>query len=169
MTIGFGAVAAAAGLVALALFDAGELAVTVGVRLGALALLALVAALVLGWSPLVPLSLALVGAAYATHLGLDDPALDAKAPLLGAGLLLTAELAYWSLEERERVVTEPGESLRRFGLLAGLALGALLAGAGLLAVSDLARASGLALDMLGAVAAAAALLVVVLLARRELA
>jgi len=130
------------------------------------ALVALVVGLVLGWSPLLPVSIGALGAAYAVHLAVDDPALDSKVPLLGVGLLLTAELAYWSLEERDRVATEPGESLRRVGLLAGLALGALGAGAGLLAVSDLARAGGLAIDVLGAVAAATALLVVVLLARR---
>ncbi len=145
---------------------AGDLAVVVGVRLGALALLALVAALVLGWSVLIPLALGLLGAAYATHLGLDDPSLDATAPLFGAGLLLTAELAYWSLEERARVVSEPGEPLRRLGLLLVLAIVALGAGAGLLAVADLARAGGLALDLLGAAAAAAALFVFVVVARR---
>ena len=136
-------------------------------RLCAVAFVALVAALVLGWSLLIPLSLGLLGAAYATHLGLDDPSLDASAPLFGAGLLLTAELGYWSLEERDRVVAEPGEQLRRLALVVCLALGALAAGAGLLAVADLARTEGLAIDVLGAAAAAAALLVVVLLARRS--
>jgi hypothetical protein len=150
----------------LALVGAGDTAVVVGVRLGALGLLALVAAIVLGWSPLVPLSLGLLGAAYATHLALDDPSLDATAPVFGVGLLLTAELAYWSLEERDRVASEPGEQLRRLGLLLVLAIVALAAGAGLLAVADLARAGGLAVDLLGAVAAAAALFVLVVVARR---
>ncbi len=155
-----------AALGALALVGAGDLALAIGIRLCALALVALLAAIVLGWSPLVPLSLALLGAAYATHLALDDPTLDTAAPLVGAGLLLAGELAYWSVEERESVVSEPGEQLRRFALLVALALAALAAGAGLLAVADLARAGGIALDIIGAAAAAAALLVVVLFARR---
>jgi hypothetical protein len=130
------------------------------------ALLALLAAVVLGWSSLVPASLLLLGAAYATHLAADDTALEAKAPLVAAGLLVTAELAYWSLEERDGLRADPGESLRHLGLVALLALGGLVAGSTLLAVSDLARAEGLALDLLGAAAAAGVLLVVVLHARR---
>jgi len=150
----------------VALLGADDLAVKVGIRLCALAFLALVAAVVLGWRPLVALSVGLVGAAYAVHLAADDPSLDARAALLGAGLLLTAELAYWSLEEQERAAAEPGESFRRLGLLLGLALGALGGGIALLIVADLIRTGGLAIDLLGAAAAAAALLVVVALARR---
>ena len=155
------------GLSTVALVGADDLAIVVGVRLVALAFLSMVTAVVLGWSPLVSLSVGLVGAAYATHLALDDPSLDAKAALLGAGLLLTAELGYWSLEEREHVADEPGEAFRRLGLLIGLAFAALGAGAALLAVSDLARTGGLAVDLVGAAAAASALLVVVLVARRS--
>lgn len=155
------------GLSIVALVGADDLAIVVGVRIVALAFLSMVAAVVLGWSPLVALSVGLVGAAYATHLALDDPSLDAKAALLGAGLLLTAELGYWSLEEREHVADEPGEAFRRLGLLIGLAFAALGAGAALLAVSDLARTGGLAVDLVGAAAAASALLVVVLVARRS--
>jgi hypothetical protein len=150
----------------LALADGGDVALAVGVRLVALALLALVGALVLGWSPLVPVSLLLLGSAYSTHLAADDPALDVRAPLIAAGLLLTAELAYWSLEERDEIHAERGESLRHLGVVAALGLGGLVAGGALLAVADLARAEGLAIDLLGAVAAAGALLVVVLYARR---
>jgi hypothetical protein len=155
------------GLAVLVLVDAEDVALVVGVRLCAIAFLALVAAIVLGWSPLVPVSIGLVGAAYALHLAADDPSLDAKAALLGAGLLLTAELAYWSLEERERVAAEPGESFRRLGLLLGIALAVLVAGIALLIVSDAIRTGGLAVDLVGAAAAAAALLVVVLFARRS--
>jgi hypothetical protein len=153
-------------LAVVALVGADDVAVGVGIRLCGVAFLALVAAVVLGWHPLVGLSVGLVGAAYAVHLAADDPSLEAKAALLGAGLLLTAELAYWSLEEREQVVSEPGESFRRLGLLFGLALAVLAAGSALLIVSDAVRTGGLAVDLVGAAAAAAALLVVVLFARR---
>ena len=137
-----------------------------GVRLAAISLLALLAALALGWSSFVPISIALLGAAYATQLGVDDAPLDVKAPLFGAGLLVTAELAYWSLEERDRVESDPGEWLRRLGVVVALGLAALVAGGALLATADLARTRGLAIDLVGAAAAAAALLVVVLTARR---
>jgi hypothetical protein len=133
----------------------------VDVRLCIVALLALVAALVLAWPPLVPGALVLLGAAYATQLVIDDEPLDLRAPFFAAGLIATAELAYWSLEERENVRGEPGDALRRLGLLALLVLGALSVGAVLLAATDAMRAGGLAVDLLGAAAAAALLLIVV--------
>ena len=129
-------------------------------------MLALVAAVVLGWSSLVPASIVLIGSAYAVHLALDDPTLDTRAPLLAAGLLLAAELAYWSLEERQNVRTEAREQLRRLTVVAALALGSLFVGAVLLAVADVARTRGLAVDLVGAAAAAGALLLLVLVARR---
>jgi hypothetical protein len=120
----------------------------------------------LGWARLIPLSLALLGAVYALYLSADDAALDPAAPVFAAGLLVIAELAYMSLEEREEIPAEPGEALRRGAFIAALGLGALLVSSGLLALADVVRAGGLAVDLLGAVAAAAALLVVVALARR---
>jgi hypothetical protein len=138
----------------------------VGVRVAAIALVALVAALVLGWSSLLPASLLLLGGIYAAELGVDDAALDGASPVFAAGLYVTAELGYWSLEERERVRAEPGEGLRRAGFVAALGLGALLIASVLLVVVDAIRAGGLAVDLLGAAAAAAALLAVVVLARR---
>ena len=92
--------------------------------------------------------------------------LDTLAPLLAAGLLLAAELAYWSLEERQNVRTEAREQLRRLAVVAALALGSLFVGAVLLAVADVARTRGLAVDLVGAAAAAGALLLLVLVARR---
>ena len=128
---------------------------------------ALVAAVVLGWSPLVPAALSLVGAAYATHLALDDPPLDVRAAALAALLLLAAELAYWSLEEDDGVLADPGDALRRLGAVLVLAVSALLVAASLLALVDLVRARGLAIDLLGAAAAAGALLALVLAGSRR--
>jgi hypothetical protein len=153
-------------LVAAALGGAGDTAVEVGARLAAASLLALVAGLVLGWSPLVPLSLVLLGATYATQLVADDAALDAKSPLFGAGLFLAAELAYWSLDERDHVQGDPGDAPRRVAVVALLGLGALVACGALLAIADGVNAHGLASDLVGTAAAAAALLLIVLVARR---
>jgi hypothetical protein len=150
----------------LVLADAGETAGGVGAQLCAAAFLALLVSLVLGWAALGTVSLVLLGAAYAVHLSIDDVALDARAPLFAAGLLMTAELCYWSLEERERVRGEPGDGFRRLGFVALLGLGALFVGAVLLAVVDLGRTGGLAVDLVGAAAAAAVLLALVLAARR---
>lgn len=139
----------------------------VGFRVAAVALLALVAALVLGWPSLVPAPIVLLGGLYGAQLAVDDAALDAAAPLVAAGLLVTAELAYWSLEEREGVRADPGEALRRLAFVAVLALGALLVAAVLLALVDAVRAGGLAVDLVGALSAATALIAAVLFARRR--
>jgi hypothetical protein len=159
------ACAGAAAVFALA--RAGDLATAIGARIAAGALLCLVAALVLGLPRLVPLSLVLVGAAYAVYLLVDDAPLDPAAPVFTAAILVSAELAYWSLEERERVRTDPGEALRRVALLAAFATLALVLSGALLALADSAGAQGLAIDLLGAGAAAAALLTIVLYARRS--
>jgi hypothetical protein len=137
------------------------------VRLSAVAVVVLVAALVLRRPRLVPLSLALLGACYALYLGVDDPPLDVAAAVFAAGLFLTAELAYWSLDEREGVRAETQEAFRRTAIVALLGAGALLVSAAVLALADVVRAQGVALDIAGAAAAAAALLIVVLAGRAE--
>jgi hypothetical protein len=126
-----------------------------------------VAALVLEQPWLVPVSLVSLGGLYGLQLAVDDVALDSAAALVAAGLLVTAELAYWSLEERERVKTEPGEGVRRFAFVALFGLGALVVSALLLGLVDAVGTAGLAVDLVGTAAAAAALLAVVLAARRR--
>lgn len=131
-------------------------------RLALAALVILLAALVLGSPRLVPLSLVLAVAGYETQLAWDDAPLDAAAPVLAAGLYLVAELAYWSLEERDRAPGDPGEGLRRAAFVAALGAGALVMGASLLALVDAVQAQSLAFDVLGAAAAAAVLAAIVL-------
>jgi len=129
----------------------------VAVRLAAVAALPLLAAVVNGWAPLVPVAVALAGGAYAGQLALDDAPLDVSAPAIAVGLLLAAELAYWSLDERQRIRGEAGESLRRVVFVAVLGVGAFVTGAVVLALADTVRGGGIALDLVGAAAAIAAL------------
>jgi hypothetical protein len=136
-----------------------------GWRILAFALLALVTALVLGWTMFVPVALGAVGGWYGLQLAVDDAPLDLAAPLVAAGLVVTAELAYWSLEERERVDGEPGQTLRRLAYLLAVALGTFVVAGLLLTLVDGVRAGGLAIDLLGAAAAATVLAAVVLLTR----
>jgi fucose 4-O-acetylase-like acetyltransferase len=136
-----------------------------GVRVTAIAVVALIAALVLEWTPLVPTALVLVSGLYAAQLAIDDAALDTTSPAFAAGLLVTAELAYWSLEERDHIRGEPGAGLRHAAFVAALGVATLLVASVLLAVADAVRTKGLAVDLLGAVAAAAALFAIVLFAR----
>jgi hypothetical protein len=139
----------------------------VGARVGALAFLALVAGIVLGWSALVPLAVALAGGTYAVELAIADAPLDVAAPGVAAGLFLCAELAYWSLDERQRWASDVGEGMRRTGFVALLGVGAFLAASILLALADAVRARGLALDLLGALAVVAAVATVVAVARGQ--
>jgi hypothetical protein len=87
------------------------------------------------------------------------------APAFAAGLVMAVELAYWSLDTRDRVRGMAGDDLRRVAYVAALGVGALVASAVLLALADAIRARGLGVDVVGAVAAACALLAVVLFAR----
>lgn len=155
-----GSIALAGALGAWATLSSGRVAVWIAVAFAASAIVMLAAGVALAFSPLLPTSLLLLVAGYAAHLAIDDVPLDRGAPLFAAGLLATAELAYWSFEERSRVVGEPGEGFRRLAFLTVLALASLLVGQLALALVDLVQARGLAVDALGAAAVVGILLAV---------
>ena len=138
-----------------------------GARAGAIALLLLVAGIVLSWAALIPMAVAAAGGLYAVELAIADAPLDVAAPAVAAGLFLCAELAYWSLDERERWSGDPGDGLRRVAFVALLAVGALLVSALLLVLADGVRAGGLALELLGAVAAVSVVATVLVVARGQ--
>jgi hypothetical protein len=160
-------VACLLGVLALPISRGSETFQGAGVRIGAVAFVALVAGVVLGWAPLIPLAAALAGGLYAAELAIADAPLDVAAPAVAAGLLLCAELGYSSLEERTRWLGEAGDGLRRAGFVALLGVAAFLVAATLLALVDAVRARGLALDLLGAAAAAAVLAMIMVLAGRN--
>ncbi len=91
--------------------------------------------------------LALLGAAYAVILVVDDPPLDTRSAIVGATLLAIGELAYRSIEARAAVTEEAGTVTRRVGPVAILALIALGLGGTILAVTDLLRSGGLAIEI----------------------
>jgi hypothetical protein len=138
-----------------------------GARVAMVAFVALVVAVVLGWSPLVPVAVALVGGTYAIELAIDDAPLDVSVPVIALGLLLAAELAYWSLDERSRAPGDAGQGLRRAALVALGGVAAVVVAGGLLVLVDAVRTRGLALDLLGALAAAAILAIVLVAARTQ--
>ena len=113
---------------------------------------------------LVATSLLFLGGLYGAQLAVDDDPLDLAAAFVAAGVLVTAELAYWSLEERENVKGEPGDSSQRLAFVALLGVAAAIVATGLIALVDAVRARGLAVDVLGAIAAVTVLLAVVLAA-----
>ena len=116
------------------------------------------------WPELLPWALALLGAQYAAALLLRDGGIDALAPLYAAGLLVTAELAYWAVE---RGPAPTSVVLARVGALLALALGTAAVGSLLLAASTGSGEGGLGLDLVGLAAATAALGLVTWLAWRS--
>jgi hypothetical protein len=133
------------------------------------AVLLLAAALVGGWPALLPWSLVLLGTAYVVSLELrpDEGTIDAAAPLVGAGLLALAELAYWSLELRGPGREERRLLARRGAALVGLALLSLLLGTLVVTLTAVPLGGGAAWDAVGVAAAAAALALILRLARRD--
>jgi hypothetical protein len=91
---------------------------------------------------------------------------DAAAPLVGAALLLYAELASWAGESRPRVPDEPPVLRARAADLAAATLGALALGVLILLAATLPAGGGLARLALGVVAATLTLTLVALVARR---
>ena len=135
---------------------------------GIAALCVLAAAVVLGWPAGIAWALALLGTAYATALAAseDAGAVDAVAPLYAGGLLLVAELSYWSLELRGSRREEPGAMLRRLVALTALAALSVAIGGFVVLVTAAPAGGGLAWDAVGIAAVAATLAIVATLARR---
>ena len=114
---------------------------------------ALAAGLVLRRSFLFVWALVLLGADYAVWLELGTHALDQRAPIVGAGLILTAELAFDSLEP-DVGRSESTVVLARGIVLAAVTLGAVGVGALVLAAASIPLTGGVALTALGSAAAA---------------
>ena len=126
--------------------------------------LGLVGAALTGVAVVVPIvlgpALAALGGAYVALLLVDEPPLDTRAAGVAAALLVVGELVGWARELAGATRDEPGNAWRRPVWIAGAGMGALGLAWALLAVADLARVEGLAIEAVGAVAALGALLVV---------
>ncbi len=117
------------------------------------------------WPALLFLALAVAGSGYAVLLAIDEPPLDVRVAGVAACLLVVGELVGWARELWSTTRDEPGGEWRRPTWIAMIGAGGLLLVWGLLAVVDLARVEGLAVEAVGAACALAALLVVRRLAR----
>ena len=91
---------------------------------------------------------------------------DAAAPLVGAGLLLYAELASWAREARPQVRDERPVLKARAIMLAATTMAALGLGAVILLAADLPAGGGLTRLAIGVVATTCTLTLVTLVARR---
>jgi hypothetical protein len=145
---------------------AGDEAGPVGM-LGLFALVVLGGSLLLGLTSGIAWTLLLLAAEYAAALAARGGSeLDAGAPLVGAGLLVLAELAYWSLELRGPGYEERRVVARRLGALGVLAFLSVLLGAFVVVLTAAPLGGGLAWDAVGVAAAAGTLAIVAWLARR---
>jgi hypothetical protein len=133
---------------------------------GVVALLPLAFGLARGLGGPVPWAVLVLGAAYTVSLFLPKGRVDVAAPLVAACLLLTSELACWSVELRTPVEAERGLILRRAGLLAAVCAVTLPVGVVVLAATELPLGGGVAWDAVGVVAALGAVGIVAALARR---
>jgi hypothetical protein len=163
--LGAGAVGLALGLVLWLASVAGSDAARSIAYVGGLAVALLVVAIAIGRFEGVAASLALLGGCYAAILVIDDPPLDARSALVGAGLLATGELAHLSLSRRSAVTDEAGAVTRRVAWVALLALCAIALGGAVLAVVDLLRTGGIAIELMGVAAAITAVGLLALAAR----
>jgi hypothetical protein len=141
-------------LAVVASSDAVGAVVGLGLAGAALTAAAVVAPVVLG-----PALAALAGA-YVALLLIDEPPLDTRAAGVAMALVVVGELVGWARELAGATRDEPGNAWRRPVWIAGMGMSALGLAWGVLAVADLARVQGLAIEVVGAVAALAALLVV---------
>jgi hypothetical protein len=119
------------------------------------------------WPAALGLALVASGGAYAALLVIDEPPLDTRAAVVGAGLLVVGELVGWARELGATTRDEPGGAWRRPVWIAGIAAGALGLGWILLALVDRLRVDGLAVEAVGALAALAVLLLVWLAATQR--
>jgi hypothetical protein len=132
--------------------------------LGAAAVFVLLVGVSSGYAFAIPWAIAGLGAEYA--IGLGDSGLDGRVPLYAVALLVTAELAYWSVQLRGAAADEPGMAQRRvIGLLLG-ATAALIVCTTLVTLARVQLGGGLAAEAAGLVAAVGALALLLVAVRR---
>lgn len=111
-----------------------------------------------------PWALALAGGEYAALVLIKDGAIDPVATASAAALLLSAELAYWSLGPQV-ASDEPSLARRRVGLVATACLASAAVGMITLSASQLSVRGSLLLDLVGVGAAVGVLALLAYLAR----
>jgi hypothetical protein len=128
-------------------------------------ILALLVGLLFRWSPALTLGLGALMAQLAVRLAAGSDALDVWAPLYAGGLLLTAELAWWSIEPRVPAWSEPWLGARRVATVVLTCAAATVVSALVVLAAGAGVQGGVELELVGVVAAAAALTVVAVVAR----
>jgi len=126
--------------------------------------IALAAGIIIRLPLAVPWAVGLAGAGYAIGRA-HHAVVDGWASAVGAGLLLAAELATWSIEHDARIREERTVVVRRVLILAALVGGAALLGFVLVGAAAVSASTGIALTAVGVAAAVASVAVVLRLLR----
>jgi hypothetical protein len=146
-----------------AIVHAGDLVAPVALIV-ALAAVLLLGGLLRRRSLAIPWSVLLTAAAY--MIGREGSAtVDGGAAVVGALLLLSAELASWSIEHDGRIETEPRLVAWRAAMIGALVACALLVNFLLLGAAAVSASTGLVVAAAGVVAAVAAVAIVLRLVR----
>jgi hypothetical protein len=135
-----------------------------GASAAAAGVVALAAGIVIRLPLAVPWAIGLAGTGYAIGRA-HHTVVDGWASAVGAGLLLAAELAAWSIEHDARIKAERTVLVRRALLLASLVTGAALLGFVLVGAAAVSASTGIALTAVGVAAAVSAVAVVLRLLR----
>lgn len=133
---------------------------------GGIGVLLVLLAVVRARGSLVAWGLVALAAAYAGGLAGRAGPIDGGAPLVATGLLLVAELGYWSVELARTGREEPAVALRRLAALAALAVGALALAATVLAATAMPLSSSGLWNAVGITSAAAVLALIARLAQK---
>jgi hypothetical protein len=136
--------------------------VTAGLGVGAL--LCLCAGLSVRRSPPLLAALVLLGAEQAVRLATGPAHADEWTPLYAAGFLLSAELAWWSIEPRVPAFSERRVLVNRVAVLAGCCAGAAVLAALVVLAAGVPVEGGVSLELVGVLAASAAAAVVAVVA-----
>jgi hypothetical protein len=115
----------------------------------------------------VPWSTGTLVASYAIALVRHGGGIDPVAPLFGAGLLLAAELSYWSIELARLKALPAALPRRRAGTVAALVLGGMGLAAATVLVAAVPLGPGSLLRGAGAVAAVATVATLAALVHRD--
>jgi hypothetical protein len=164
LIVGIGAVMATVVVAAIPLLDPGPLDALVQ-AVAALAVGAAVVGVVGGFPAWGSVTALVLGAELVATLH-DRPAiLDARAPVMAAGLLLVAEIVTWAAELREAGTTVAGAPVPRAVVLLAAVVGAYVAALALAGAVSLPVGRDLSLTALGAASVALVTVVLVGLAR----
>jgi hypothetical protein len=138
--------------------------VSLGETVAGAGVVALAAGIVARLPLAIPWSIGLAGAGYV--IGREHHAVvDGWASVVGAALLLAAELAAWAIEHDRRIREEHTVIMRRVVTLAALVASSALLGFVLVGATAVSTSAGIALTAIGVSAAVAAVAVVLRLLR----